>query len=392
MGILTPLISMRTITLLLVSMLTMLSGTVIVASLPTISKIFIDVPHIDIVSRLILTLPSLVIALTAPYFGVLSDRIGRRMLLLVSLLLFALGGASGYFFDHIGMILAGRAVLGLAVAIMMTVTTALVADYYHEQERHRFMSLQGAFSALGGIIFISGGSFLADFDWHMPFLVYLIGLVVFPLAYLYILEPSRHSTLSHADEAPITQTLYPIYLTAFFLMVIFYMLPTQMPFLMIDHFHAKGVYVGAVISTAMTFNALMAFNFGRLKKHLSFRGIYILLFILIGSGFSAIGLVPSFEYLFFTAALMGMGSGLMMTTTNAWLLSKAHQSKRGKAAGLLTSALFFGQFCSPLFTQPIARHIGVQHLFSVVGAFLLAIALVLFMISSVKNKQQRLSV
>jgi MFS family permease len=142
----------------------------------------------------------------------------------------------------------------------------------------------------------------------------------------------------------------------------------------------------------MTFNALMAFNFGRLKKHLSFRGIYILLFILIGSGFSAIGLVPSFEYLFFTAALMGMGSGLMMTTTNAWLLSKAHQSKRGKAAGLLTSALFFGQFCSPLVTQPIVRHIGVQHLFSVVGAFLLAIALVLFMISLVKNKQQRLMV
>jgi MFS family permease len=120
--------------------------------------------------------------------------------------------------------------------------------------------------------------------------------------------------------------------------------------------------------------------------------MYIVLFILIGSGFSAIGLVPSFEYLFFTAALMGMGSGLMMTTTNAWLLSKAHQSKRGKAAGLLTSALFFGQFCSPLFTQPIVRHIGVQHLFSVVGAFLLAIALVLFMISLVKNKQQRLIV
>jgi MFS family permease len=168
-------------------------------------------------------------------------------------------------------------------------------------------------------------------------------------------------------------------------MVVFYMLPTQMPFLMIDHFHAKGVYVGAVISTAMTFNAMMAFNFGRLKKYLSFRGMYILLFVLIGIGFSAIGIVPSFEYLFLTAALMGLGSGLMMTTTNAWLLSQAHQSKRGKAAGILTSALFFGQFCSPLFTQPIVRLIGVQHLFSVVGGVLLVVALSLYLFGYIRN-------
>lgn len=377
---------MRTLSLLLVSMLTMLSGTVIVASLPTISKVFADIPHIDIVSRLILTLPSLVIAITAPFFGILSDRIGRRPLLLISLVLFSIGGTSGYFFDHIGFILAGRALLGLAVAIMMTVTTALVADYYHEQERHRFMSFQGAFSALGGILFISGGSFLADFDWHMPFLVYLIGLIIFPLAFVSISEPPQHAIRSSSDEVPVTPRLYPIYLTAFLLMVIFYMLPTQMPFLMIDHFHAKGVYVGMVISTAMIFNALMAFNFGRLKKHLSFRGMYMLLFLLIGSGFSAIGIVPSFEYLFFTAALMGMGSGLMMTTTNAWLLSQAHQSKRGKAAGMLTSALFFGQFCSPLFTQPIVRLIGVQHLFSVVGGVLLTVALILLVIGLIQVK------
>ncbi|MCX6074443.1 MAG: MFS transporter [Campylobacterales bacterium] len=369
---------MRSFTLLLVSMLTMLSGTVIVASLPTISKVFANTTHIDIIARLILTLPSLVIAITAPYFGILSDRIGRRPLLLFSLLLFALGGTSGYFFDHLGMILAGRVLLGLAVAIMMTVATALVADYYQEQDRHRFMSYQGAFSALGGIVFISGGSYLADFDWHNPFLVYLIGLVVFVFAYLYLSEPQRHAHLSNADEQEIPPRLYPIYLSAFGLMVVFYMLPTQMPFLMIDHFHAKGVYVGAVISTAMAFNALMAFNFGRLKKHLNFQQMYILLFGLIGVGFCGIGLVPSFFYLFATAAIMGLGSGLMMTTTNAWLLSRAHQSRRGKAAGALTSALFFGQFCSPLLTQPIVRIIGVQHLFFVVGSGLLLLALILF--------------
>ncbi len=376
---------MRTLTLLLVTMLTMLSGTVIVASLPTISKAFADTAHIDIIARLILTLPSLVIAITAPYFGILSDRIGRRTLLLFSLVLFSVGGTSGYFFDHLGLILIGRAFLGLAVAMMMTVATALVADYYHEQDRHRFMSFQGAFSALGGIIFISGGSYLADFDWHNPFLIYLIGLAVFVLAYFYLNEPERHVYLSNADEQEITPRLYPIYVSAFGLMVVFYMLPTQMPFLMIDHFHAKGVYVGAVISTAMAFNALMAFNFGRLKKHLSFRQMYILLFALIGIGFSGIGIVPSFVYLFATAAMMGLGSGLMMTTTNAWLLSRAHQSRRGKAAGALTSALFFGQFCSPLLTQPIVRIIGVQHLFSVVGIGLLFLALILFIVDRMKQ-------
>lgn len=236
---------MRTFSLLLVSMLMMLSGTVIVASLPAISKFFADTPHIDIISRLILTLPSLAVAVSAPFFGALSDKIGRRKILLLSLLLFSIGGSSGYFFSHIGLILAGRALLGLAVAMMMTVTTALIADYFHEQDRHRFMSFQGSFSAIGGIVFIASGSYLADFDWRLPFLVYLVGLFILPLAYLFITEPAKHTVILTKDEAPISTSLYPIYITAFLLMVIFYMLPTQMPFLMIDHFGAKGSICGS---------------------------------------------------------------------------------------------------------------------------------------------------
>jgi MFS family permease len=379
-------LTMRSISLLLVSMLTMLSGTVIVASLPMISRHFEAIPHIDIISRLILTVPSLAIAICAPYFGYLSDKIGRRKILLLSLVLFSIGGTSGFFFESITFILLGRAMLGVAVAMMMTVTTALIADYYQEQDRHRIMSLQGAFTAFGGIIFISGGSFLADFSWHYPFLVYLIGLFIFPLVYLHIQEPDRLNLLSTVDDTPIDTALYPIYLTAFFLMVVFYMLPTQMPFLMIDHFGAKGAWVGAVISTAMTFNALVALNFGRLKKRFGFRGLYTLMFMLIGIGFTGIGLVPSFGYLFLTAAIMGSGSGLMMTTTSAWLLSKAHQSKRGRAAGALTSALFLGQFCSPLITQPIVRIVGVQHMFFVVGLCLLCTAAVLFFLKSSRVK------
>jgi len=54
-------------------------------------------------------------------------------------------------------------------------------------------------------------------------------------------------------------------------------------------------------------------------------------------------------------------------------LSVAHHSKRIKSSSYLTSALFAGQFFSPLISHPIVEYFGVQDFFIVSGVGLLVI-------------------
>lgn len=82
------------LTLLAASSLTMMAGAIVAPSLPGIQAAFADLPRVELLARLVLTLPALTVALLAPIAGGLLDRLGRRPVLLASLALYALAGAS----------------------------------------------------------------------------------------------------------------------------------------------------------------------------------------------------------------------------------------------------------------------------------------------------------
>ncbi len=332
------------ITLLLLSMTTMMSNVAIITALPHFGEHYPDEAHIELLSRLMITLPSLSIALLAPFLGYWLTPLKRSRSLAWSLLFFALFGSAGLYLQSIEALLLSRALFGVAVASLMIVNTALIGDYFDAQERHRYMGLQSAFSAIGGLVLLVGGGWLSDLHWRYAFAIYLLGLLYIPLALRYITEPVHPIKNVGIDE--ITPSLWRIYLLAFVLMMIFYVLPTQMPFLIINHFGASGTLAGAIIATAFFFNALGALSFSRLKKRFAYAQIYLIGLLIIGCGFVLIGLVRDVHFFFFTSAIMGFGGGVLMTNVTAWMLSKAHHSRRLRSSGYLTSAYFMGH--SPL--------------------------------------------
>ncbi|WDZ75055.1 TCR/Tet family MFS transporter [Ensifer adhaerens] len=105
----------------------------------------------------------------APVLGALSDRLGRRPVLLISLA----GAAINYLFlafaPNLWMLLAGRAIAGLTSA-NMSVATAYITDITPEDKRaQRF----GLFNAMFGIGFIIGpvlGGVLGDHWLRLPFI------------------------------------------------------------------------------------------------------------------------------------------------------------------------------------------------------------------------------
>lgn len=368
------------LTLLLLAMTTSMSNVAIVTMLPHLKDYFKNVDNIEFYSRLMLTLPSLVIAFLAPILGHFIFRFGKKKSVLIALFFFSLFGSSGLYLDSIENLLISRAFFGLCVATLMIVSTSLVGDYFKEQDRHKFMGYQSAFMGVGGIFFVMGGGFLSDISWRFPFAIYLIGLILLPMVF-FNLKEVKIETDKKEEIRQISSNILFVYFLAFFFMLIFFILPTQIPFLIIEKFHASGSLAGTIIATAFFCNALGAITFSKLKTKFNFPTIYLIGIFLMATGFSLIGLITNVHYFFFTSPILGFAGGIMMTNVTAWMLSKTNHEKRVKSSGYFTSSIFLGQFLSPVVFHPIINEMSdIQNFFLLIGGglFLLVFVFIFF--------------
>lgn len=369
------------LTLLLLAMTTSMSNVAIVTMLPHLKDHFNNVENIEIYSRLMLTLPSLVIAFLAPFLGHFIFRFGKKKSVLIALFFFSLFGSAGLYLETLESLLISRAFFGVCVATLMIVSTSLVGDYFKEEDRHKFMGYQSAFMGFGGIFFVMGGGFLSDINWRLPFGIYLIGIVLLPLA-LYNLKEVKIEDDKDSQSIHVNSNMLFIYFLAFFFMLIFFILPTQIPFLIIEKFQASGSLAGTIIATAFFCNALGAITFSKLKTRFNFSTIYLICLFLMSVGFSLVGLIDNVHLFFITSPILGFTGGIMMTNVTAWMLSKTSHEKRVKSSGYFTSAIFLGQFLSPVLFHPIIDNMSdIQNFFSLIGAFLFVIVFVIIVIS-----------
>ena len=74
------------IVLLAASCMSVLGAVLLAPVLPQMTEQFAGVPGVDVLVPIMLTVPSLVIALTAPFTGFIADRIDRKRVLIVAML------------------------------------------------------------------------------------------------------------------------------------------------------------------------------------------------------------------------------------------------------------------------------------------------------------------
>jgi MFS family permease len=76
--------------------------------------------------------------------------------------------------------------------------------------------------------------------------------------------------------------------------------------------------------------------------------------------------------------LFGFGSGMKAPAISSILLSRAPENIRAAATGLTFSAIFAGQFLTPLILEALDRSLHIHGAFVVFGASFLVVALVVF--------------
>ena len=364
--------------LLLASSLTVMSGATIAAALPLIETHFASQPNAGLYARLLLTVPALLIAVGSPFAGLFVDRFGRKKLLLASLVLYGLAGTSGAFADSLFALLVGRVFLGIAVAGIMTTSSALVADYFGGKERQQFLGTQAAAMSLGGVLFITLGGWLATLGWREPFYVYLAALALVPFAYSLVREPVLAKAAAPAPGVKVpgalTGTVLRLYLVIFTGMVMFYLVPVQIPFLL-RSLDASPALTGVAIAASTLSGAVASFNFTRIKSRWSTALIYGVAFLCSGAGFLVIAVAG--EYWLVVAGLFvcGLGNGLLMPNTSLAIMAATPEAVRGRVLGGLSTAIFLGQFISPLVAAPVAAGVGLAGVFGYAGAVMVLLAL-----------------
>ena len=107
-------------------------------------------------------------------FGVLGDRYGRRLILLVGLAVFGVASLASAYAQDPGQLIAARALTGIGAAAIMPVTLSIISVVFDPRERGRAIGIwAGAVGIAVAIGPVSGGFLLEHFWWGSIFLVNL---------------------------------------------------------------------------------------------------------------------------------------------------------------------------------------------------------------------------
>ena len=134
--------------------------------------------------------------------GTLGDRIGRRRLLLIGAAAFAVASALAAFSTSAGMLIATRAVLGLAGATLAPSTLSLIRNMFLDPRQRAvavgvWISSYSAGAVIGPPL---GGFITTYFSWHWIFLINVpIGLIGIVLVTRFIenIRAEAHETANH---------------------------------------------------------------------------------------------------------------------------------------------------------------------------------------------------
>lgn len=140
--------------------------------IPILPEVILEQGYSEVHVGGLLTIYALASFFTAPLWGALSDRTGRKKLILIGLLGFSMSFVLfASFIELLPMLYVSRIVGGIFSGALYTAVTGFVADMTTEEERNKYMGLIGMSIGLGFIFGPAIGGLLGTITLQLPFIV-----------------------------------------------------------------------------------------------------------------------------------------------------------------------------------------------------------------------------
>lgn len=310
----------------------------------------------------------------APVLGALSDKYGRRPLLLICLL----GSAIGYFIFGIGgalwVLFAGRIIEGITGGSISTIF-AYFADIIPPEQRTKYFGWVSAVVGAGTIIGPSVGGLLAKFGYAVPM---YFGAVVTLLNVVYGLlfmpesldKNNRLQEITFVRLNPFSQlasllsmkNLNRLLISAFLLWIPNGSLQAVFSQFTMDTFSWKPAIIGLMFSI-MGFQDILSQGFimPKLLKKFNDKQIAILGMVseIIGYGFIAVSSLFTFYPLFIAGMfIFGFGDSIFGPSFNGMLSKSVDSSEQGRIQGGSQSIQALARMIGPLIGGQIYVSLG----------------------------------
>jgi MFS family permease len=289
----------------------------------------------------------------APLWGWLSDRIGRRPVMLVtvagtSLSLLALGLA-----DSLEWLFLAR-ILGGCFAANIGVASAYIADVTGEEERTRWMGMLGASFGIGFVLGPAIGGLLAPYGYGVPMLV-AAGLAAlnFGQAVFVLREPPSRAEGERAEVGRLAVLRDPMIrwlcLSNLLFSIAVTQLETVFAFFMMDRFSYDAREVAFVlVGMAVVMGGIQGGGMKALSARFSERALVFGGTLLLALAFLGIPESASVAVLLAPLGLAAVGRAVVQPSLLSLVSVAADPRSRGVAMGTFQSAASLARVVGPV--------------------------------------------
>lgn len=384
----TPKIALPAIAL--VPFIMALGNGIIIPMFPTMKHI-LRLTSVEV--SLIMSVYSISASSVLLFVGYLSDRFGRKRVMIPSLIFCGMGGIiSGLSADlphpSYELILIGRMIQGIGAAGTTPLALALIGDLYHGPEQGKALGLLESSGSLAKVISPVLGSVIALITWKLVFFVFAI--LSFALSFFLLMtieETQKENFISCAQYLErMSRTLkkdgrrlLPVFLLGSLNLCILYGSLFYLSFVLEKQYKIYGVSKGILIAAPLIGMVVAAYLTGlKIKQNMLFirKGLLIGLFLLINS----FTIISFYEQLFLSPVFLScacIGIGIFLPCLSTLIIRISGESERGMIVALYECFRFLGVASGvPLFGWLLKRSHFILFL-SVSGFCLLAFVFVL---------------
>jgi MFS family permease len=320
----------------------------------------------------------------SPIWGRMSDRVGRRPLILMSLLGSAIGLVAFGLANTLVLLFLARAFSGVTSATI-SIAQAYIADSTTPENRAKGMGIIGAAFGLGFVFGPALGGGLAHYGHGVPAFV-AAGLALANFAFALVKLPeslpierrgevvARGFSLKRLTTASSVPGLGVLMVIYFFTIFAFATMEATFPLLTLAHFGFNEVqngYVFAYIGVLVVI--LQGGLVGRLAKRFGEKALVTVGALMLAVGLALLPVAPTLGVLLVVLVPMAVGNGLTNPSLTSLISRTAATSSQGEVLGVGQSLASLGRVLGPLWGGFAFQYLGTNVSYYIAGAIMLAL-------------------